>query len=248
MAIVRGLTKVGNEEEIIQDTLDNWSLICDGGIHVYCDCCTDGTAEICRDHPAVVEVIDSNLYDPDRARADAFNRQQILRSALRFEWDWIAYFDADEQIHDFPVEVLDRPDFSVVATQWHDVYITEEDIDAHYQSRDWVSIDPVLIPHFFRRSPYLGFRRPDQRIMDHEPLAEYPVYGYTRHYGLGFSVESWEKKCEYYQQWPQYAAKWAARRGKAVNKDYMSVRGLPLKRWSDIRRRQDEHSRLCALD
>jgi len=249
MANVHGLTKIGSEAHIIGDTLDSWADVCTSGIHVYVDCGSDETAEICRAHPAVVEVLESDLYDPDRPRADAFNRQQILRSAKRFAGadDWFAYFDADEQLVDFPNEVLDDPQFRVIATNWHDVYITPEDVDAHYQARDWVSVEPVLIPQFYKYSRWLGFNRPDQRIMDHEPMTEYPIFGYTLHYGLGFSVEEWERKCNYYQQWPQYAEKWAARRGKAVNVDKVSVRGEPLQRFSEIRRSKYVDSSLRAV-
>ena len=64
--MIKGICKARNESHIIQDTLTNWATICDGGIHVYDDCSTDSTPDICRHHPAVREVVTSNLFDPDR--------------------------------------------------------------------------------------------------------------------------------------------------------------------------------------
>ena len=237
MALVRGMTKVRNEAHIIQDTLDTWVDVCNGGVHVYCDCCEDETAEICRAHPAVVEVIQGDLYDPGRERAEWYLRQLLLNSARRFagDSDWFAYFDADEQLIDFPREVLDEPNLTVVATNWCDVYITPDDVAAPYQSRDWVDYNSHLIPHFFKNDPVLRYNLPDQRIMHHAPPAVYPRYGYTRHYGLGFSEEIFDRKVEYYKQWPKYAAKWEIRKGRAVRCNFDSVTGVPLRRLSEIR-------------
>lgn len=233
---VRGLTKVRNEAHLIETTLDAWAPLCADGIHVFDDGSTDDTAAICQDHPAVVEVIQTDLYDPDRPRADMHNRQQVLSSALRFAPDWVAYFDADEHWFDLDTALLANPQVNAIAPMhWHDVYITPDDEDGDPLARDWVSADPRPIPLLFRNGPDLSFTYPDQRIMHHRPPVA--LSGRVRHYGLGWSVEQWERKCWYYgTEWPQYAAKWQRRHGQAVRHDYTSVKDTPLVRWSEIRK------------
>jgi len=89
MAIV-GIAKVRDEVHILKDTLDNWAQYCDAGIHVYvefdargCPHHVDMTACIAREHPAVREVITSNLIDPDRERAEAHNRPRPFASSAQ---------------------------------------------------------------------------------------------------------------------------------------------------------------------
>jgi hypothetical protein len=88
---IRGICKIRNEAHIIQDTLDVWTAFCPDGIHIYDDDSQDGTAAICRAHPGVVEVISSNLMDPNRERAEWFNHRHLLNSAQRFmdDKDWL---------------------------------------------------------------------------------------------------------------------------------------------------------------
>jgi len=248
MARVRGFTKVGNEVAWIGDTLDVWAPICTEGIHVYCDCCTDGTADVCRSHPAVVEVVESNLYDPDRARADQVNRQILLTSVKRYletRDDWVAYFDADEHLTGLDPKALDMPNVNAILPWWYDVYITPEDENTDYRLRQWVSEDPREIPMIFRNSPILSFTMPDQRIMNHR--GPYARAGHLRHYGLGRSVGDWERKVGYYQEWPQYSEKWGARSGQAVRTDYTSVKGTPLRLYSELRGER-EHRGLRPVD
>ena len=153
---VRGIAKVRDEAHIIKSTLDSWAEICDAGIHVYCDNCTDrgATETICKEHPAVAEVLTSDLYDPDRERAEWFHRRQVLHSALRFcgNDDWIVYFDGDEHLEQFDAEVLDNPSVLAVACESYDTYITPEDEDLsewNFQGRRWVSQE-------YQFSVYLG--------------------------------------------------------------------------------------------
>ena len=246
--MVRGFTKVRNEAPYIGETLDVWAEYCTKGIHVYCDCCTDGTAEVCRSHPAVVEVIEGDLYDPDRARADKINRQMVFTSVERFlrPGDWVAYFDADEHLVEFDTDLLLDKGRWVVTPWWYDVYITPEDVDKPYTQRQWVSADMRMIPVFFRYVQGMGFHHPDQRILTHNRQRAYQITGHLKHYGLGRSVEDWERKARYYREWPQYAEKWTKRLGQAVRHDYTSVLGTPLVKYDDLRR-QREHSCLCSV-
>lgn len=239
---VKGITKIRNEVHIIKDTLNNWAAYCDAGIHVYCDCCTDGTAELCREHPAVVEVIESNLMDPDRERAEYFNRQQLLNSARRFigPRDWVAYFDGDEHLYGLEKELFTLRHLRRISTLMFETYITPEDQELsewQYQQRRWCGDEFEYSPIFFRNTQWIGFFKPDQRNMEvGPPLRPYEdfFHGKCRHWGKGLSVKKWDEKCEYYSTvfGPKYAEKWNHRKGKAVHQ--MSDFGRPLVLWDDL--------------
>ena len=238
--IIRGLVKVRNEASIIKDTLDNWARICTGGIYVYDDLSDDNTVEICRNHPAVKDVIVGNFWDPNREKAEWYNRQMILMRAQQDSGpnDWFVYFDADEHLYEFDnFQLFDDPNVGAIACRLYDFYITPEDVDKSYKERQW--IDPAFrtIIFFFRNSPYLKYDKPDQRIVDLEPGLQIPIHGAIKHYGKGFSVEHWEETCDYYIRfWPKYADKWRMRKGKAIHKDYKSDFNYPLIKWSDKHR------------
>lgn len=239
MASVRGICKIRNEQHIISDTLDCWAEYCDQGVHCYLDCCTDGTAEICRAHPAVVEVIESTLYDPDRERAEWFNRQAVLSSALRYVTPdcWVVYFDGDEHLEQFDKAWLDDPGIQMAAVGSFDAYITEEDkhlTEWDYRQRRWVGAEYEWAPYFYRCNQPLMFHQPDQRNIHLPRGANVRLEGKLRHWGKGLSVRKWEEKCRYYTYifGPKYADKWRARSGKAVHT--VSDFGNPLVLWEDI--------------
>ena len=231
-----GLCKVRNEAHIIKDTLDNWSPFCTGGIFIYDDVSDDKTVEICRAHPAVKEVILGSIWDPDREKAEWFNRQQILMRAQQEAGseDWFVYFDADEHIYNFEdYKLFENPNIKAIACRLYDFYITPEDAEKPYKEREWIGPEFRTIPFFFKNSPYLRYHLPDQRIVSMEPGISIPIHGDIKHYGKGFSIAHWEETCDYYIRfWPKYSDKWRKRKGKAVH-DYISDFGNPLVRWSD---------------
>jgi len=60
-----------------------------------------------------------------------------------------------------------------------------------------------------------------------------PIHGDIKHYGKGFSVDQWEKTCDYYIKfWPKYSDKWRKRKGKAIHED-VSDFGNKLIKWTD---------------
>ena len=236
---VRLIMKVRDESHIIRETLDNWSQYCTAA-HVYDDCSEDGTAEICRSHPLVVEVVSSNLFDPNRERSERFNRQAVLASAQRFlgKDDWLVYADGDEHLFDFPLGVLERSDVDVVACKSYDAYITPEDATCGWKMRrPWVGPGWEFAPYFYRNRPWLKFSQPDQRNLQMTSRERLRIEGNVLHWGKGISVEHWERKCRYYSDvfGPKYQAKWEGRKGKAVQIDWKSVYGNPLVRWEDVR-------------
>jgi len=228
--VVTGICKARDEAHIIGHTLDRWARYCDT-IHVYDDASTDDTPGICEAHPSVVEVVRSTLVDSDRLRAEWFNRQQILQSALRFNPEWVVYFDADEWPEGVDVGLMETADR--IDCLLYDVHITPDDVDGNPEDRQWVDPTPRHIPFFFRNR-HLSFSMPDQRVMHHKP-GRVAVSGKVKHYGKGWSVEQWEKKVEYYgNTFGRYAAKWRARKGRAVKHDYRSDFGKPLVRFDDV--------------
>ncbi len=232
-----GLTKVRNESEIILDTLKAWAPYCTGGIYVYDDVSNDNTVKICEESGLVTEVIRSNFWDPDREKAEWFNRQMVLMRAQQNAGpeDWFVYFDADEFLFNFENYALfNDPDVKAIACRLYDAYITPEDVDLPYYKRDWFGPEFRTIPFFFRNTTQIRYEHPDQRIVTLEPGIQIPIHGDIKHYGKGFSVDHWEATCDYYTKfWPKYADKWRKRKGKAIHLDYKSDFGNPLIRWKD---------------
>jgi glycosyltransferase involved in cell wall biosynthesis len=210
---VAGITKVRNESEIIQDTLDHYAQWCDK-IWVYDDASTDNTVEICKAHPVVAWVIEGKKLDPDRQRAEQRNRQRVLKAAQGADPDWVIYFDADERIE---MPEFDWEKYDGVKMKLFDFYITEEDVDKRYDERRWMGPEYREILMMFKNNPALRYQHRDQREMVLRGGRVLKA-GYVKHYGKAISVEEWEKTCDYYAEWPEpYATKWKNRRGKAVH-------------------------------
>ncbi len=216
-----GLTKIRNEEQIIQETLDHWGEICSGGIYVVDDASTDRTVEICKKHPKVKRVLTRAIWDPDREKMEWMNRQWALDIAKKDadSDDWFVYFDADERLYFHNWELLFNRDIDAVACRLYDIYITPEDQDEKdWNKRAWVGPEHRTFVFFFRNSPYLEYHKPDQRIVTLVPDAKIVIAGIIKHFGKGLSVEHWEATINYYIDfWPKYAAKWEQRRGKAIH-------------------------------
>jgi glycosyltransferase involved in cell wall biosynthesis len=234
---IRGLMKMRNEAHILKDTLDNWAPFCTAGIYIYDDVSTDKSVEIARAHPAVKEVIQGEIWDPDREKAEWVNRQMVLARAQQFSGpnDWFVYFDADEHIYNFEhYELFSSDHVGAIACRLYDFYITPEDVDKPYNKREWIGPEFRTIPFFFRNWSGARYERPDQRIVNLPPGIEIPIHGDIKHYGKGFSVEQWEHTCDYYIKfWPKYSDKWRQRKGKAIHKDMLSDFGNPLIKWTD---------------
>lgn len=226
-----GLTKVRNESAIMKETLDHWGKICTGGVYVYDDVSTDDTVKICKEHPAVKRVVQGRVWDPDRERAEWYNRQSILTHAQMDAGpdDWFVYFDADERLYFDDWSLLFKKDNDAIACRLYDVYITPEDKDSQYNLRWWVGPEFRTIVMFFRNEQSIGYDKPDQRIVNLKDNARIVVSGFVKHYGKGLSVQHWEDTCDYYiNYWPKYREKWEQRKGKAVKTDMKSDFGNSL--------------------
>lgn len=226
-----------NEEHILKDTLDNWAKFCTEGIYIYDDCSEDRSVEIARAHPAVKIVIEGSYWDPDREKAEWVNRQTILTRAQMDSGpdDWFVYFDADEHIYNFEkYDLFNNPMVKAIACRLYDAMITPEDVEKSYKEREWFAPEFRTIIFFFRNSPYLKYSIPDQRNVTLEPGITAIIHGDIKHYGKGFSIDHWEKTCDYYIRfWPKYSEKWKTRKGKAIHEDYLSDFGNKLVKWND---------------
>jgi len=229
-----GITRVRNEEDILQNTLDHVAQFVDE-IYVYDDASEDNTVEICENHPAVVDVIRNrttwSTNTKERALAEGYMRQAPTLAAVKGGAEWIYCFDADEYIEGLSRKML----FGIgsYAFRLFDFYITPEDQDKTYLDRQWMGPEYRDIPMLFRVLPTLKFT---QRIP--RGFAGPPVFGgFVKHYGKAISVEEWERKCDYYSlyRWPDrrgdLAARWLDRKGKAVHTE--SDFGRPLIQWKD---------------
>lgn len=233
-AVIVGIVKVRNEEEIIESTLDHYADICDGGIMVLDDASEDGTLGIVEAHGAVRYVIRVREWSEDwreRQVLEGTLRERLFRSALDRGAEYVLAFDADERIE------ID-PDIDIGSSEgWYfrlwDYYITAEDVDQGWESRRWIGPEYRDILMLVRATRRVWFS-------DREPTLprgwEPQRGGDCRHYGKAISVEEWEATCDYYSQFrsPEYRKKWLARKGKAVHTE--SDFGRPLCRWADRER------------
>lgn len=229
--MIVGLTRIRNEAEIIQDTLDHMSEFCER-IYVYDDASTDDTVSICKAHPKVAKVLVNPVWKPNRIVEEYRNRQDLLEMARRDTpaADWFIYMDADERI-DWDFQGYE--DYDAVKMRLFDFYITEEDQDKPYTERQWLGPEYRDITFMFRNRPDAGYFTPDQREVyfreKHKPVQ----MGYVKHYGKAISIEEWEKTCDYYWlNFPEpYKSKWLKRKGGAIHTE--SDFGRPLIRWEE---------------
>jgi len=233
---IYGLIRVRNEELIIRDTLEHLNEFCTGGIFVFDDYSEDGTAEICKNFPGVIKVIENKEWDLNRERAEYENRAAILNEAKKIAkpWDWFVYLDADERVEfDWSKIYGLPPGVIAIRMKLFDFYITPQDADKPYYERTKIGPEYRKIIIAFKNLPTLEYKYMDQREVflgtDGIILEE----GYVKHYGKAISVEEWEKTCEYYSKYfPKYSGKWEKRKGKAIHNN-ISDFGNPLISWEE---------------
>jgi len=220
-----GLTRIRNEELIIEDTLNHLSEFCER-IYIFDDASEDGTVGICKAHPNVVEVLQAPSWDADQMWVQGAQRYELFEHAKSHESDnWYVYIDADERLDVDPQflrsDNSELQGYSAVVMLLLDFYLTPDD-HAPYQRgadlkelRQWVGSESrdILIA-FTRQARYPevgGYRMP--RVPG--PALK---RGFVRHYGKAISVQQFEETCDYYAQYvPNLASKWAARKGKAIH-------------------------------
>lgn len=215
-----GITRIRNEENIIENTLNHVSNLVDE-IIVCDDASTDNTVNICKGHKSVSSVIENKIWSntPNgRNEAEGKLRQLPYLEAVKRGADWVYYFDSDEYI-DFSL-VDFNSDINTYYFRLFDFYITPEDVNDNYMDRIYMGPEFRDIEMLFKVNGKINF---NQRIpMNYSgPKA---LGGYVKHYGKAISVEEWDKTCNYYinVRWAggvsnMLKKRWESRVGKAIH-------------------------------
>lgn len=231
-------TRVRNEEEILEHTLNSLQYHFDG-VYVYDDCSTDRTVQLAMDHPLVKGVVNGNKVwerDPNkRYYLESIHRDLLYRYILDKEKnvEWMLYFDGDEIFH-FDEIIWD--DLGTYYFRLFDVYITPEDVDKHFMKREWIGAGYRDIPMLFRPNKNVFFQGRYPKNADQPYLCG----GTVKHFGKAISEKQWEDTCDYYinhlhepmLDGTDISDKWRKRKGKAVH-DYVDDWGNELINWNE---------------
>ena len=215
-----GITRIRNEQDIIQLTLDHVANLVDE-IYVYDDCSTDATVSICEAHPKVTKVIKGTIWKSDsdsRQEAEGTLRQAVYEECLKSNPDWVYYFDSDEFADFDGIDLTDKTVDSYFLRLF-DFYITKEDKEDHFLDRKYMGPEYRDIMMLFRPTSSIIFtgRQPSGFS------SRYKQAGFVKHYGKAISIEEWEKTCDYYinhrggDKRLDFTNKWIARKGKAIH-------------------------------
>lgn len=234
-----GITRIRNEEEVIEDTLSHVSHFVDMVI-VYDDCSTDRTLTIVKSNKTVKEIIVGEKWHNDRVAEETRHRQILLEEAKKYNPKWIFYFDADER-YDFSREsILELPaNVDGVKVNFFDAYMTPNDRNPYKQGIPLMNFRKYFGPEMreilvlFRNKEYINFRGLDAR--EPEGCKRVVHRNFCQHYGKSLSVQQWEETCEYYSTFfPEpYKSKWEQRKGKAIHE--VSDFGNPLYDWNSVK-------------
>lgn len=219
-----GMIRMRNEELILKDTLDSFGKIVDK-IIIYDDASTDGSVEIARSHPQVLEVIENKTWKKNRQEEETIHRQLLLEHAQKYQPSWCFYSDCDERFDGNIREFLlskEAEGMDGIRISLFDAYITKEDFEPYKQGelvnfRKYFGPEMRPILMIWKNTPHVSFEGLDQR----EPKVTGNIVNrfYCQHYGKAMSVEQWEETCDYYaENFPEpYHSKWLNRKGKAIH-------------------------------
>lgn len=243
-----GLVLERNESLILKDTLDSLCKIVDGFI-LLDDCSDDDSLNIAKNHPKCLAVIRHKTHAAgDRSAQESIHRELLLRQARKYHPAWLVYQDADERIDDpaavrkFLTQHMNDDSISGIRLSLFDAYMTEKD-QKSYQGgpllnfRKYFGQERRDILMIWKNKKKITFatklvaREPD--LVDESKLI---TKFYVQHYGKSLGIEHWEETCDYYiNHFPQYAAKWAARKGKGVHKK-LSDFDTELQTWEQVKK------------
>ncbi|MBE3575142.1 MAG: glycosyltransferase family 2 protein [Firmicutes bacterium] len=149
---------VGNEAgRYLRPVLDHLAGWVDG-IVVWDDASSDGSGEICRQHPAVWRVLrsSSSLFETN----ESLLRQRLWQAALEFRPQWVLAADADE-IYESRISrqigiLLRQRDYDVIAFRLFDLW---DDLD-HYRVDGLWNPWPRFLPLLARVDPSASYSWP----------------------------------------------------------------------------------------
>ena len=230
--MIAGITRVRNEGLIFTDTLRHWLKRLD---HVYVldDASEDDTAEIAEAAPRTT-VLRVKQWDPNITHTNTTHRKRLTEAA--YSWEWVFCFDADERLYGELPDPEDLEDAAGVRFRLFDGYMTPERCDP-YTGGPLIDLPRMWGPEYRNilmmfRPNCAAWRRPGLRQPEVAgPVIDAPAT--VKHYGKCLSVQHWEKTCDFYAKYrPQFAKKWAARKGKAIHTE--SDFGAALYDWPDV--------------
>jgi len=192
IARIAGITRVRNESKIIKSTLDHYSQFCNEGIWVFDHNSSDNTAEICKSHPSVRQVITQDFVEKNPWVSQGGHRTFLLRHAMKSDADWFFCFDADERA-EIDLSLIDFAAVDAVRLRVFDFYITPGDVDHHWLDRLWMGPEYRDILMLFRKSRIDRFGCREPELLSGSVVT---CCGYVRHYGKAMSMDEWERKCD----------------------------------------------------
>lgn len=238
------LTRVRNEEVIMQDFLDHVSHFCDG-IIVLDDDSTDRTVDICRNHEKVCAIIRNNEWTSEkRSSLETLHRDRLHKIAKnKFNFCWYFYMDADERIDGKDIKSsissLNIDEVHYIRIPLFDAYLTADDNSAFTKkskllnSRDYFGVERRDIIFLWNDNANAEYILDDAREPSIESEAYVTLFA-CQHYGKAISSEKWDAKCRYYIDnfpYDAYGRKWEQRLGKAIHDK--SDFGTPLYKWGN---------------
>lgn len=234
--MITGLTRVRNEELIIEDTLRHFLQFCDE-IILFDDASTDRTVEIAKRFEKVF-VIQQHKWLTDREHEETRHRAVLLNAAKQRRADWCLYFDADERLVGPLPRVKEFVLFDAYAFQLFDGYMTPE-TNAEYSGGNLTDLPRMWGPEcrwitMLFRAECAQYRGLDQRepvITGHMFVSEVKV----RHFGKCISKAQYHETCDYYaNHFPKYSEKWKQRKLDGHLRYDKSDFGRPLYTWNDL--------------
>jgi ubiquinone/menaquinone biosynthesis C-methylase UbiE/UDP-N-acetylglucosamine:LPS N-acetylglucosamine transferase len=213
-----GLTRVKNEQEMMQEHLDHMAKFCDE-IWVYDDQSDDQTAKIAENHPAVKVVLhtDSDWRPkkvgtvPDALELAKKTQRLLDEASKKSDANWFIYLDVDEFLDKDLVKNLPRlmkqNKYDALCFELYDFFITEKDKNKSYkgdiqtvrpycgtewrhQLFMWRNIPGLYYQEGVHREP-IGFIK--KRIL----YSSYKI----KHYGKAKSVKDYNHKKEWYRKY-----------------------------------------------
>jgi len=228
--LIVGITRVRNEELIIEDTLKHFLCHVDR-VYLYDDASIDNTVRIASSFDNVY-VTRGDVWRRDRPAEETRHRALLLDQAPHDAW--VLCFDADERLDG---SLPDDRDVDGYRFPLYDGYMTP------YHSEPYTGGALADLPRMWGpecRHILMFFRRDKARYVGLDQR-EPAMSGVTerrgprvKHFGKCLSVEHWEETCDYYStHWGEpYRTKWHNRKGKAIHT--MSDFGRPLCAWEDL--------------
>lgn len=239
---VIGITRIRNEELIIEDTLQHMKKFVDCFI-ILDDKSDDSTLSICCNNPYVKEILVNLNWEKGRIYEETKQRQMLYDIAKLYSPEWIFYFDADERFEgDIKEFILSEKAVNInsIDISLFDAYITEDDCmsykveDKLYNFRKYFGPEMRNIKMIWRNEENIFFKELDSREPDVEGKSITKFY--CQHYGKSLSIQHWEDTCNYYSNhFPEpYKSKWEYRKGKAIHT--ASDFGRKLYIWDEVKK------------